>query len=83
MKFINIYRWTTGCIYATFSNVGQGNGNYKIKENNALGKVYEWVVRYYLFGDIVKTWLQHQLVTQKKTNNKSWWKNNLNKLIMN
>ena len=27
----------------TFSNVGQGNGNYKIKENNALGKVFEWV----------------------------------------
>lgn len=27
----------------TFSNVGQGNGNYVIKENNALGRVYEWV----------------------------------------
>ena len=27
----------------TFSKVGQGNGNYKIKENNALGKVFEWV----------------------------------------
>ena len=27
----------------TFSDVGQGNGNYIIKEYNALGKVYEWV----------------------------------------
>ena len=27
----------------TFSDVGQGNGNYIIKEYNAMGKVYEWV----------------------------------------
>ena len=27
----------------TFSNVGQGNGNYNLKTNNALGKVFEWV----------------------------------------
>ena len=39
----------------TFSNVGQGNGNYKIKENNALGKVFEWVAPDTIsFGDIVK-----------------------------
>ena len=27
----------------TFSNVGQGNGNYNLKTNNALGNVFEWV----------------------------------------
>ena len=27
----------------TFSDVGQGNGDYIIKEYNALGKVFEWV----------------------------------------
>jgi len=27
----------------TFSDVGQGNGNYIIKEYNALGKVFQWV----------------------------------------
>ena len=32
-----------GVYQLTFSNVGQGNGNYVIKENNALGRVYEWV----------------------------------------
>ena len=39
----------------TFSNVGQGNGNYKIKENNALGKVFEWVSPDTIsFGTIIK-----------------------------
>ena len=39
----------------TFSNVGQGNGNYKIKENNALGKVFEWVAPDSIpFGGVVK-----------------------------
>ena len=26
-----------------FSNVGDGNGDYILKENNALGKIFEWV----------------------------------------
>ena len=39
----------------TFSNVGQGNGNYKIKENNALGKVFEWIAPDTIsFGSIIK-----------------------------
>ena len=39
----------------TFSNVGQGNGNYKIKENNALGKVFEWIAPDTIsFGEIIK-----------------------------
>ena len=39
----------------TFSNVGQGNGNYRIKENNALGKVFEWVAPDTIsFGAIIK-----------------------------
>jgi hypothetical protein len=42
-----VYQYSTDeklAVYMlTFSNVGQGNGNYKIKENNALGKVFEWV----------------------------------------
>jgi hypothetical protein len=39
----------------TFSNVGQGNGNYKVKENNALGKIFEWVAPDTIsFADIVK-----------------------------
>ena len=42
-----VYQYSTDeqqAVYMlTFSNVGQGNGNYKIKENNALGKVFEWI----------------------------------------
>ncbi|MDA8670183.1 hypothetical protein N9L60_04410 [Flavobacteriales bacterium] len=42
-----VYQYSTNeqqAVYMlTFSNVGQGNGNYKIKENNALGKVFEWI----------------------------------------
>jgi hypothetical protein len=42
-----VYQYSTDeklAVYMlTFSNVGQGDGNYKIKENNALGKVFEWV----------------------------------------
>ena len=65
----------------TFSNVGQGNGNYVIKENNALGRVYEWVAPDTISsspilknGDYspIKT-----LVTPKKTNFMHWRKNKL------
>ena len=40
MKYIIILIDNKMAIYQlTFSNVGQGNGNYVIKENNALGRV--------------------------------------------
>ena len=54
----------------TFSNVGQGNGNYKIKENNALGKVFEWIAPDTIsFGSIIKNGNYSpikKLVTPKK-----------------
>ena len=54
----------------TFSNVGQGNGNYKIKENNALGKVFEWIAPDTIsFGSIIKNGdysTIKKLVTPKK-----------------
>ncbi len=54
-----IYQYSTNeqqAVYMlTFSNVGQGNGNYKIKENNALGKVFEWIAPDTIsFGSIIK-----------------------------
>ena len=54
-----VYQYSTDeqqAVYMlTFSNVGQGNGNYKIKENNALGKVFEWIAPDTIsFGDIIK-----------------------------
>ena len=54
-----IYQYSTNeqqAVYMlTFSNVGQGNGNYKIKENNALGKVFEWIPPDTIsFGSIIK-----------------------------
>ena len=38
----------------TFSEVGQGNGNYLIKEYNALGKVFEWIAPDTLNNMIIK-----------------------------
>ena len=54
-----VYQYSTNeqeAVYMiTFSNVGQGNGNYKIKENNALGKVFEWIAPDTIsFGSIIK-----------------------------
>jgi hypothetical protein len=54
-----VYQYSTNeqqAVYMlTFSNVGQGNGNYKIKENNALGKVFEWIAPDTIsFGAIIK-----------------------------
>ena len=54
-----VYQYSTDeqqAVYMlTFSNVGQGNGNYKIKENNALGKVFEWIAPDTIsFGEIIK-----------------------------
>lgn len=54
-----VYQYSTDeqqAVYMlTFSNVGQGNGNYKIKENNALGKVFEWIAPDTIsFGAIIK-----------------------------
>ena len=54
-----VYQYSTdeqlAVFMLTFSNVGLGNGNYKIKENNALGKVFEWVAPDTIsFGAIVK-----------------------------
>ena len=54
-----VYQYSTNeqqAVYMlTFSNVGKGNGNYKIKENNALGKVFEWVAPDTMsFGAIIK-----------------------------
>ena len=54
-----VYQYSTNeqeAVYTiTFSNVGQGNGNYKIKENNALGKVFEWIAPDTIsFGSIIK-----------------------------
>ena len=54
-----VYQYSTDeqqAVYMlTFSNVGQGNGNYKIMENNALGKVFEWIAPdTILFGAIIK-----------------------------
>ena len=56
MKFISILLMNNRIVYMlTFSNVGQGNGNYKIKENNALGKVFEWIAPDTIsFGEIIK-----------------------------
>ena len=54
-----VYQYSTDeklAVYMlTFSNVGQGNGNYKIKANNALGKVFEWIAPDTIsFGAIIK-----------------------------
>ena len=54
-----VYQYSTDeqlAVYMlTFSNVGLGNGNYKIKENNALGKVFEWVAPDTIsLGEIIK-----------------------------
>ncbi|MCH1612695.1 MAG: hypothetical protein L7S72_05295 [Flavobacteriales bacterium] len=54
-----VYQYSTDeqqAVYMlTFSNVGQGKGNYKIKENNALGKVFEWIAPDTIsFGAIIK-----------------------------
>ena len=54
-----VYQYSTNeqqAVYMlTFSNVGQGNGNYKTKENNALGKVFEWIAPDTIsFGSIIK-----------------------------
>ena len=69
-----VYQYSTDeqqAVYMlTFSNVGQGNGNYKIKENNALGKVFEWVAPDTIsFGAIIKNGNYSpikKLVTPKK-----------------
>ena len=42
-----VYRYSTNqeeAIYQLiFSNVGNGNGDYKLEDNNALGKIFKWV----------------------------------------
>ncbi len=53
----------------TFSEVGQGNGDYLIKEYNALGKVFEWVAPDTLNNIIIKNGNHSplkKLITPKK-----------------
>ena len=71
----------------TFSEVGQGNGDYQIKENNALGKVFQWVAPDTINNTVIKNGNYSpikKLVTPKKRQIISiggktlWNKNSLN-----
>ncbi len=85
----DIYQFSTDPVKANyriiFSPIADGNGDYKIKEYNAFGKVFEWVP-----PDTIQGLISHngthgpirQLITPKKrqllnTGLEKTWKNNI------